>query len=101
MLGWRPVYGHPAGPSENAWFIVTADGHAFPTVHHPAGEAWTLPWFSVRDPFVFRAEGHPEGTSAAPNFEIIGSFLYLSAPDPLAPSGPWYQTTRAVGGTDL
>jgi hypothetical protein len=94
VSGWRPVYGHPAGPSEYAWFTVMDNGQTFPTVHHPCADEWTLPWYAVRGPFVYQADGHPDGPAPAPSFEIVGSFLYLAPPDLIEHSRPWYQMTR-------
>jgi len=91
MLGWRPVYGHPAGPSDMAWFVLHDDGDVFPTRHHPEATRGTVPWFVVVDPLVFRAHGHPEGPSTEPDYQIIGSFLYLTEPVSDEERGPWYQ----------
>jgi hypothetical protein len=93
MLGWRPVYGHPAGPSDRPWFLVTDERHAYPSEHHPAGGPSTLPWYTVHDTLVFPAAGHPDGPSVEATFEIIGSFLYLTRPVSNGERAPWYQLT--------
>ena len=94
MQGWRPVYGHPDGPAEQAWFFVTAEGLAFPTDHHPAGWSRSEPWFVVDEPLVFRGAGHPDGAAPDPDYRIIGSFLYLIEHGPAGEGGPWYQIVR-------
>jgi hypothetical protein len=68
---WMPWYGHPEGPSEQAWFRVV-DGWGYRCAGNPAGVS-DRPCFRVVDGCAYPTLSLADDP---PTFEIIGSFAY-------------------------
>ena len=91
----------------------TRGGHtqdAIPRHWHPSAgrsvDPWSAPWFDVYGSMVYPADGHPDGRSPGPQFQIRGVFVYaVGARRSGASVEPWYRidgswVCRASGHPD-